>query len=293
MALDQVPQPVHRDGRPAQLDLGLRPVLEHRQAAGLETARLLGHPGGVPQVVERRPLPQVQRLTQQAGRARQIAPLGRLPPRTGQRPEAQGVQLALRDAQEVAPAAVHHPLAAVAPGGPDERPGGAHVHLEVLPGGARRIVRPHDIGQHIHRDRGVGPGQQSGQDEALLARTERHLTAVDPGGQRAEEGEAHRTGGSGTDGRSGHRRASGLGGRAAVRAVRTSRSSGRTPPPHIGAPPAFSVRVPDRNRPAPPYRRAVPPYGTPPAPHLPLRPVRPRIRRRTRTAPPGPRAPSC
>ncbi len=141
-------------------EFGVQPVLEHAEEAAVEALRGAVDQRDVPEPVERRAAPQLQRLGERPG--------------PGPLFEAERVELALGGVQDVAAGLVADPGAPGA--GPGVRAGlGARqsaqprdVHLEVLAGGARRRVLPQRLDQGVGRHPGIRVGQQRRQENLLF-----------------------------------------------------------------------------------------------------------------------------
>lgn len=176
----------------AGLQLRLRPCLVHGQPAGvLPVHGGAQHIGMCREITERRMTPQVQGSAVVEGGAvrRTRAQLGIAVP--GQFVEPQAVALVRREVQDVSAGAVAEPAEVAGVEYPAEV---RDVHLEVLAGRARRIVRPEGVGEFLHRHRCVRTGEENRQDETLLERAERQGQAVAGGSQGAEKVDAERSG---------------------------------------------------------------------------------------------------
>ena len=171
------------DGVPAEVELGLDPLLHRREAELVEAIGLRAGPRLVGEVGERRPAPQRERLAQRLGPCGRVerGGLGEQPlepcrvdgvrrhvEHVARRPRAQ--QIGAEDAAEAGNGVLERP---------DSR--------------RRRPLAPELIDEPVDRDDDAGPHEQRREQRALLAPRQRdHDPPVVPNLERAEETELHR-----------------------------------------------------------------------------------------------------
>jgi hypothetical protein len=170
----------HALGVPPQPQLGLQPGLQYGQPLLVELR------GEVTQHVARRvgqgrSAPQRQRLAQQ--RARFLVRRG--PGGRDQAAEAVQVDLVGLDVEQVPGA---HPTDRDTV---EQAAQPVHVHLEVLPRRARRLLAPDRLHQPGYGDQPARLQQQRGEHVALLGRAEVQRPAAGPRLDRAEQPEFH------------------------------------------------------------------------------------------------------
>ena len=161
------------------------PLLERRQPGLLQPLRLARERLVVGEVAERRPVPQLERLAQPAGRALGLAARERRATLAHERVEPPRVELAVGDLQRVAAVARREPAVAERLAQPGDEV------VQAAPRRRRRRLAPEPVDQPIARQRLVGVQQEDGEQDALPALLQRHGPCAVLDLERAKDAKSH------------------------------------------------------------------------------------------------------
>jgi hypothetical protein len=169
----------------AQLEIGLHPLLESREAELFEPEAFSLRERDPSELGERRPSPQRKRLTQGVRGALRVTSGQSVPTLADEPLEALEVERIRLGAHPIAGGARLDALTA------ERLPQLRDVHLEGRARSLRRLVSPNLVDQAIARDDAVRVQEEESQERALLPPAERYEPTVLLGLERAKDAELH------------------------------------------------------------------------------------------------------
>jgi hypothetical protein len=177
----------HQVGVEPKGEVGVEPVLDHREPVGLQPCRLLDQGGLALEVLEGRTAPQAFRGAQQLTRPVWLAGRDQPPAAAGEVDEALGVHLVRPGDQAVAGVAPPGD-----PVGAQDPPQPVDIDPQVVACRGGWALAPEGVGQAAGGDRLVRMAQEHGQEQPLLGRPERQSPAPRDGLERPQDLEFHR-----------------------------------------------------------------------------------------------------